>query len=415
MTYKKILYLVWFTIVNAILISCTNSTHENLGGIWRATIQTAGGPLPFLLELKKNADSTNYAAFAINGSEHLPLDNTFFKDDSIHIPIEIFDAELVAKVSGGKMDGYWKRFVGETKYLNSSFKAVLGDSERFKIDNKNSSQNVTGTWETKFTKAEKKDTTVSVGIFEQKGQEVTGTFLTTTGDYRYLAGVMDGDSLKLSTFDGTHLFLFKAKKQGNTLTGQFWSNISSLENWTATLNPKAKLPDVNKLTYLKPGYNKVEFSFPDLTGKPISITDKAFEGKVKIIQMLGTWCPNCMDETKYLAPWYDKNKDRGVEIIGLAYEKSTELAVSAPKIEKMKKRFGMNYTVLLAGSKNAGEPAKTLPMLNKVLGFPTTIIIDKKGVVRNIHTGFSGPGTGKYYDEWIADFNLLIDKLVDEK
>ena len=148
------------------------------------------------------------------------------------------------------------------------------------------------------------------------------------------------------------------------------SNISSLENWTATLNPKAKLPDVNKLTYLKPGYNKVEFSFPDLTGKPISITDKAFEGKVKIIQMLGTWCPNCMDETKYLAPWYDKNKDRGVEIIGLAYEKSTELAVSAPKIEKMKKRFGMNYTVLLAGSKNAGEPAKTLPMLNKVLGIP---------------------------------------------
>ena len=53
-------------------------------------------------------------------------------------------------------------------------------------------------------------------------------------------------------------------------------------------------------------------------------------------------------------------------------------------------------------------------MLNKVIGFPTTIIIDKKGKIRETHTGFSGPGTGKYYAEWVNDFERLIDKLLNE-
>jgi thiol-disulfide isomerase/thioredoxin len=405
MRYKLLKFLFWFTIVNTTFIACKKSTKENVAGQWHSTIKTDGGELPFYIKFIPNADSTTYSSFAINGDENLAMDTAFFKNDSIHIPIEIFDAEIVAKVSGNKMTGNWKRFIGGTKYISSEFKAELADKELFSISSEQP-ESVDGKWATTFISQPSGNTTVSVGIFKQSGKKVTGTFLTTTGDYRYLAGVMDGDSLKLSTFDGTHLFLFKAKKTGNTLTGKFWSNIHSVENWTATLDPK--------LTYLKPGFDKIEFAFPATDGKVLNISDKAFGNKVKIIQIMGTWCPNCMDESKYLAPWYDKNKDRGVEIIGLAYEKSNEMAVSGPKIEKMKQRFGINYPVLLAGLKGGAEAAKSLPMLNTVLGFPTTIIIDKKGIVRQIHTGFSGPGTGQYYEEWIQDFNLLIDKLVAE-
>lgn len=413
MRYNYFKILFWFTIVNTVFVSCKKNSNENIAGQWHSTIKTDGGDLPFYLKLIKNADSTTYSSFAINGDENLAMDTAFFKNDSIHIPIEIFDAEIVAKVSGNKMTGYWKRFIGGTKYISSEFNAELADKELFST-NSDKPESVDGKWATTFISEQSGDTTVSVGIFKQSGYKLQGTFLTTTGDYRYLAGIMDGDSLKLSTFDGTHLFLFKAKKTGNNLTGKFWSNIHGVENWTATLDPKAELPDVNKLTYLKPGFNKIEFAFPSTDGKVLNINDKAFENKIKIIQIMGTWCPNCMDESKYLAPWYDKNKNRGIEIIGLAYEKSNELAISAPKIEKMKQRFGINYPVLLAGLKGGAEATKSLPMLNTVLGFPTTIIIDKKGMVRQIHTGFSGPGTGQYYEEWIQDFNLLIDKLVAE-
>ena len=121
-----------------------------------------------------------------------------------------------------------------------------------------------------------------------------------------------------------------------------------------------------------------------------------------------------MDETKFLIPWYQKNKQRGVEVLGLAFERSPEMAVSGPKITRMKERFQIDYPVVLAGSNDKAEASKALPDLNAVLAFPTTIFIDKKGKVRHIHTGFSGPGTGKYYDRYVEEFNRLVDKLLAE-
>jgi peroxiredoxin len=132
------------------------------------------------------------------------------------------------------------------------------------------------------------------------------------------------------------------------------------------------------------------------------------------LQILGTWCPNCMDESKFLAPWYQKNKERGVEVLGLSFEKTNTMAIDGPKIENMKKRFKIGYPIVLAGSTAAGQADLALPQLNHVMGFPTSIVIDKKGVVRHIHTGFSGPGTGGYYLEWVDEFNKLIDQLLAE-
>ena len=122
-----------------------------------------------------------------------------------------------------------------------------------------------------------------------------------------------------------------------------------------------------------------------------------------------------MDETNFLAPWYQKNKDRGVEIIGLAFERSDKPEVAGPKMKRMISRFDIQYPVLLAGTNTDEATGKALPMLNKVMSYPTTIFVDKKGKVREIHTGFSGPGTGKYYDEFVSDFNGLMDKLISEK
>jgi thiol-disulfide isomerase/thioredoxin len=257
-----------------------------------------------------------------------------------------------------------------------------------------------------------------VGIFEQKGNDLTGTFLTTTGDYRYLAGTVQQDSMYLSCFDGTHVYLFKSRisNKGNTLTGGFWSSTGSYETWTATRDDAAALPDANSLVYLKKGYDALAFTFPNVEdGKPVSLSDERYKGKVVVVQLMGSWCPNCMDETKFLAPWYQKHKDRGVEVVALAYERSPEFAVSAPKLLKMKDRFNIDYEVLLAGINDKEAAAQTLPMINKVLAFPSTIYVDKKGKVRRIHTGFSGPGTGKYYDEFVEEFNLFIDKLLAEE
>ena len=409
---KSLSKTLFIVLLVCILNSC-KKTSELKTGVWRATIPTSGGELPFNFDIQYEDDA--YSVVVLNGEEKLKMDKSFIKDDSLHIPMEVFDAEIVAKIGDEKLTGYWKKMRSDFSFLKGDFTAEFGKTYRFTEKEADVTSSLASMYKVLFLSEDKKDSTVSVGLFNVKGNEVRGTFLTPTGDYRYLSGNIIEDSLKLSCFDGTHLFLFKAKIEGDKLTGgEFWSGLKSLETWEGVKDDNAKLPDEKTLTYLKDGYKTIAFSFPNEEGKKISLTDERYKGKVVVAQIMGSWCPNCMDESKFLAPWYTKNKQKGVEIIGLAYEKSTDPAFAFPKIKRLKERFGINYEVLLAGTNDKAEASKTLPMLNHVLGFPTTIFIDKKGQVREIHTGFSGPGTGKYYDDFVSDFNRLVDKLLAE-
>ena len=122
-----------------------------------------------------------------------------------------------------------------------------------------------------------------------------------------------------------------------------------------------------------------------------------------------------MDETKFYTNWYNENKHRNVAIIGLAYEAKNDFNYAKSRVEKMKNRFNVGYDFLIAGTYNKKEASKTLPMLNHVMSFPTSIFIDKKGNVRKIHTGYSGPATGDYYLKFIDEFNYFMDALLKEE
>lgn len=381
---------------------------------YRATIKIESGILPFGLELQKKADNT-YQSFILNASERFQTDDASVVGDSLRISISLFDAEIVAKMTDKGLIGIFRKNMGRKSFVQVPFMASLGYSYRFvptrKIVNK---MDLQGKWATNFINTTTQKKSFLVGIFEQKGNIVTGTFLTTTGDYRYMDGNRVGDSLFLSTFDGSHTFLLKAKIKGNKMTGNFSDSVLGFKQVEAIKDDKSELPDVKKITYLNDGYDKLNFTFPNEKGEKISLSDARFLGKVTVIQILGSWCPNCMDESTYLAPFYKKNKNKGLEIIGLAYEKNLDSAFFRTKMDLIRKRFGIEYPLLQAGLNNAESATESLPMLNKVIGFPTTIIIDKKGKIRDTHTGFSGPGTGKYYTEWVTDFERLIEKLLSE-
>ncbi|MFD2935801.1 peroxiredoxin family protein [Spirosoma flavum] len=387
-------------------------------GTYRAVLKTRGGELPFGLDIQPTAGKANtYTVFALNGNERLPMDPATVQDDSLHIPIALFESELVAKIDGNVLRGVWRRRRTAQQSQTLPFEAQHGLNYRFTPDGKPVTTNLTGKWATDFgSKSGKVDTVNAVGVFDQKGNHLTGTFLTPTGDYRYLDGNVVGDSLFLSCFDGSHVYLFKAKHDPatKTLMGGQWAGVSGYESWVAHFDPKAELPDPAKLTYLKSSAKTLNFSFPEPNGKTVSMSDPRFKNKVTIVQILGSWCPNCMDETNFLSPWYKRNKKRGIELVGLAFERSPEMAESGPKIDRMKERFKIDYPVALAGTNDKAQASKALPDLNAVVAFPTTIFIDKKGQVRHIHTGFSGPGTGKYYDQYVEEFNRLIDKLLAE-
>jgi thiol-disulfide isomerase/thioredoxin len=146
----------------------------------------------------------------------------------------------------------------------------------------------------------------------------------------------------------------------------------------------------------------------------VSIKDSRFKGKVVVIQLMGSWCPNCMDETAFMSEYYDKNKQRGIEMIGLAYEYTTDIKRSRTSLRKFQKRFNVHYPLLITPV-TVSDPQrteKTLPQLTGIKVFPTTLILDRNGKVSEITTDFFGPGTGEYYTKFKEEFERKIDKLV---
>ena len=146
----------------------------------------------------------------------------------------------------------------------------------------------------------------------------------------------------------------------------------------------------------------------------ISINDKKYQNKIKIVQILGTWCPNCLDETNFLVNYLKENETEGLEVIALAFEKYNDKEKAMSAIKTYKEKFEIPYEILHAGISNKKEAVKSLPMLNHILSFPTMIFIDRQNNVQRIHTGFSGPATSNYED-FTNDFDLFVKELLSEQ
>lgn len=398
-------------ILSLIVFSCTQSRPDLKTGNWRGVLKIQEQELPFNFRVVNDSEG-GYDAYLINAGEELLLDEITVIQDSINLTLHVFDAQLRAAVTGNELNGFFT--LNYNPNFRVAFQATADTDFRFRpTDTTATAVDFSGQYEVLFVN--EKDTTQSIGIVNQKGNYATGSFLTTTGDYRFLEGGVFNDTLFLSTFDGNHAYLFKAVKKDETLTGDFWSGQTYHQTWTGIKNEQAALPDAESLTYLKPGYKTLSFSFPDLEGKKVNLTDDRFKNKVVILQLFGTWCPNCMDETKFLSPWYDNNKGRGIEVLGLAFERKPDFNYARERVEKMKDKWNVNYYFVIAGVNNKVKAAEALPELNQIVAFPTTIFIGKDGAVKHIHTGFEGPGTGVYHERWQQRFNELVNELLNEK
>ena len=404
---RYILGLIAFVLI----VACANETKQQTlkNGIYRAVLEVKDNEqLPFVFEVKS---PTKLSIF--NAEEVIEVDEIDYRNDSIFIKAPVFEGYF----AGVLADDYTitGTFIKESLDRVVPFYAQYERLERFYTSNP-ANKNVTGIWEAVFSKGIEGDEYIAKGIFKQEGNKVTGTFRTTTGDYRYLEGVMDGSEMKLSTFDGAHAFLFTAEVTDSTMTGTFYSGNHWKEPFVAKRNEAYELPSANELTFLKEGYEELEFSFPNEDGKMVSLNDTQFENKVVIVQIMGTWCPNCLDESKYYTKYYEANKERGVEFVALAFEYAKTEEKAFKSINRLQEKLNITYPILIAqyGTSDKVKAQEKLPMLNHVLSYPTSIFIDKTGKVRKIHTGFNGPATGEKYEEFKKEFEDFVDELLEE-
>ncbi len=402
-----------FLVLTLLIASCKKNEKQSFfdfkSGPWRATLKVQDNKqLPFLFEVM---DDQSLKIF--NAEEVIDVNEIEINGDSIKIKFPVFEGYVAAKfIDSMNISG---SFIKESLGRVVPFEAKYGQQDRFKITSK-PSKDITGNWETVFSEGNAEDRYVAKGIFSQNGNIVTGTFRTTTGDYRYLEGVLNDDQLQLSTFDGAHAFLFTAQVNDSTINGNFYSGNHWKEPFTAKKNEKYKLPSEDSLTFLKKGYDTFDFDFPNVKGDQVSLKDSRFKDKVVIVQIMGTWCPNCMDETKYYVDFYNENKEKGIAIVALAFEYAKTKEKAFNSIKRLQEKLNVEYPILLAqfGTSDKQKAQEKLPMLNHVLSYPTTIFIDKKGEVRKIHTGFNGPATGQKYIDFKKDFEEFVNQLVTE-
>jgi peroxiredoxin len=380
-------------------------------GDWRVALQLPGGELPFGLELREEAGTLQ--GTVVNGEERIAVGAVSLADGQLRFVFPGLETAFEARHLGGRLEGTVTLVKQRGVLQRIPLVATRGPDYRFFTATPEPTAQAGGRWAVTFT-ADDGTTSAGVGEFRQQGAEVHGTFLTPTADHRYISGQLRGDTLYLRSFNGGHAFLYRLRVDGDALDGEYWSGLASHERITGRRDAAASLGEAENATRMKPGEQRLAFTFPDLEGADVSLDDARFRGKVVVVTLGGSWCPNCHDEAAFFAPWYRELRPQGLEIIGLMFEQYADRVQATAAVRRFRDRYSIDYPLLVAGENDREQAARLLPQLSAVLAYPTTIFIDRSGNVRRIHTGFSGPATGSHYERLKRDFDQTVRALLAE-
>lgn len=406
--FKSLLLLLTILILNS---SCESNTEPEASEEQNTSDQKSSDLLLGILKIQENVEvhfliqkEEDSSLTIINGKERINLDNFQKKNDSVIYTLHVFDADLVVKFTDNGMQGYWrKNYVDNYIVPFKTLQTVTAESTC-------NTKEVNGKYEMTL-KMEDKERKAMV-LLETKGDSVYGTVMTRTGDYRYLHGLLKCNKFTLNTFNGESAYHFEGEiLTENELKGHFYSGKTRHETWTATKNDTFELEDPTKIGSSKIYEGQVKIEAPNMENQLISLEDPRYKDKPVIIQILGTWCPNCMDEAAFLSSWIKDHPDANISILGMAFELKDDFDYAKKRITTFKNRYNLPYEILFAGKKSKEQVQKYFPFLDNVIAYPTTIYLNKNHRVVKIYTGFSGPASGAYYEAFKSSFDQTVQEM----
>ena len=396
----------------ALISACsTPSNNSNLNptpallkaGHWVFTYDLNGA------QVVQHASLNDSLQFTLhNHTENIKLLPTAVKGDSLYIEIPVYNTYFQAtRIDQETITGSWYNPDKSSDY-KIEFTAHHSDLARHipRSEDKNYIYAI------RFS-PDSTSEYPAVGKFVQSGNYLSGTFLTETGDYRYLEGEINGDTLALQCFDGSHLFQFSMHRQGDSLEGVFRSGNHWQEPFIGKLDSSAQLRNPFSITALAKD-TVFEFHALNLEGEMSSFTTETFQDRVTVIEIFGSWCPNCFDQAQYLKSLEARYSPDQLQIIGVAFERSADFETTANRLMRYQREMGITYPVYIGGRASKNEAAKVFHMLNCICSFPTTLVVDQTGSVSLIHTGFNGPSTGRAYDYFRTTFEAHLDSLLQK-
>ncbi len=391
-----------------LLITPTLAQSAVEPGYWKCQLITPGGPIRFGLTLEKT-NASSWIASVQNPLERISVPQVEVDGSKLTLDFPHYDSSIRAHLVGDQLKGTFRKRRGKSKWAELLFSAQLGKPTSF--DHQLFAEYV-GRWSIHFSKSQ--DPSIGLFAITKNQRHPWGTFLTTTGDYRFLAvQKLTEEQAELSVFDGAHAFLFRMKlNKDRKLTGDFWSSGSWHETFSGELDPKAKLPDAFRLSAALKNVKLNELKYRDLDGAEVALGDSRFAGKARIIQVFGSWCPNCHDAALYMAELHKQYAHRGLSIVGLAFEHTGDFDRDSEMVRRYIKRHGTAYPVLIGGLSDKAQATRQFPLLDRVRSYPTTIFLDATGRVVNVYTGFSGPATGNAHEKLRARMQKQIEELL---
>jgi len=370
-----------------------------------------GIELPFQFNVRSK-DSVQYQWEIINGEERILIDSISSLGDSIYVQMPVFESYFVLIETDGFLEGYWKD--PSRGDYRIPFKAFPWEGARFRSEHEFSEKDFWGSWKVKFSPKTENESLAIGNFYQDSVGRVTGNFQTEMGDYRFLDGQLIGETLYLSCFDGSHAFLFTAvMSKGGRLYGSFYSGNHWTEKWRALRDPDFRLREMHEITQ-KVNSEPFALTLRDSLGDAFDFATYRDPDKVYLMQILGSWCPNCMDESRYFQELQEKYGSQGLQVIGFAYERHTEKALARNAIDKMTRDLELDYPIFHAGKANKQDANADFAQLDTIISFPTSVLLNRRAEIKWIHSGFNGPGTGADYKQYTRDFERLLLSVLND-
>jgi thiol-disulfide isomerase/thioredoxin len=378
---------------------------QSLAGLWDATVLVNDVEIPFRVELGGSGAAVKGSFF--NGDEKVTSTTGSFENGSLILTFAEYETRLEATLKDGSLEGQYSRGTRGAPYPFKAKRFAPAPADSADVPP------IAGLWNVQV-KSSKGESAWQL-IVRQSGPEVSAVILRVDGDTGALTGTFSNGKFVLSHFSG-------ARPLRLELTSQADGTLSVVQNKDTPLNAvrsdvaRAKgLPepsDPSRFTSMKDPTEPLRFSFPDLNGQAVSNTDERFRGKVLIVNITGSWCPNCHDEVPFLVELYRKYHSQGLEVIGLSFEEAAQLK-NPTRLRAFIKRYGVDYTVLLAGEPK--DAPDKLPQAANLNSFPTSFFLGRDGRVRSVHAGFPGRASGQFHEEAKAEITATVERLLAER
>ena len=374
-------------------------------GRWDATVIVNGVEVPFPFEIVGEGATLSGSFF--NGERRITSTSAGWEGGYLSFRFDQYAATLRATIDQGGLAGEYRRARGEPL----PFRAVRATTTTARRTG--DAPAIDGTWvvQARSNKGEVAWRFIAV----QKGDQVDATILRVDGDTGTLTGEYRDGRFVLGHFSGARPLRLEVTPNADGTLSLSQNGQPSLTAARATDSNAAAIgtpTDPALHTRMKDSSEPFRFSFPDLDGRTVSQSDPKFQGKVVLVNISGSWCPNCHDEAPFLSTLYQKYRAKGLEIVTLSFEEADQLA-NPTRLRAFIATYGLDYTVLLPGEPD--QLNEKVPQAENLNAFPTTFILGRDGLVRAVHAGFPSPGSGEFYTKAEHEITAAVERLLAEK